>query len=654
MRPRRFRRLRVGGLVLTVVGATLATIATQAGADSNVNLAGLTKFAHMQVDNSHVFLSSGSGTTSILVTNYAGTTVANITNESGADGMALSPDRTKLYVALSSADAIAVIDTATLTETTRYSTGASTCPHSVAVAANKLWFSYNCSAGFSQIGSIDTSTDPATVTLGLSSTSWYYPPLLATSPGNINLLVAGEPGESPSSATIYNVSTGSLVTVASNSNLGGNLGDIEVSPDATKLYVSDGGVYHQQVYSTTDFSNVTTYSTGGPYPTAVALSADGTVLATGRNGSPDVYLYKVGGSTAYRTLTFADANNGYPYSVAHGGMAFSPDGSELFVMSTPIVGTPPVLHIIAVPEKTPSSMSLSAPASATRSAALTIHGTVSEFEGAVSSPQILSVTKQDLSGTHALPNVTTSASGSFSFGDTPQIGGPNTYTVSWVGDATHLNTSAHATVNVSRHATSISVATSRGTINYQQAITVTARLRGTYNRRFVTIYAQSKGLARKAIKAGNVDRHGLIKVVAHPGRDTTFTAVFDGDYRYAPASAARRALTRASVSVKMLGWYASAQGARVYHHSVNPTISAHLNPSGKAGEQLCFPLQVNTGGTWRMLVRKCFAMDSSGTAAIFVYGSNSVGVSYRLQVQFAGDATNAAATSAWYYFHFTN
>jgi YVTN family beta-propeller protein len=653
MRPRGFRRLRVGGVVLTIISAALATVAAPAHADTNVGLAGLTKFAHMKVDDSHVFLTGGSGSTSILVTNYAGATVANITNEAGADGMALSPDRTTLYVALSGADAISVINTATLTETARYATGASTCPHAVALAGSKLWFGYGCADGSSQIGWVDPSTNPATVSLAQSSTSWYYPPLFATSPGNPNLLVAGEPGQSPSSATIYDVSTGSLVTVASNGNLGGNLGDIEVSPDATKLYVSDGGVYYEQVYSTSDFSNVTSYSTGGPYPTAVALSADGRVLATGRNGSPDVYLYQVGGSSAYRTLTFADANNGYPYSVAHAGMAFSPDGSELFVLSTPIVGSPPVLHIIAAPEKTPSSISLSAPATAKRGGALTIHGTVSEFGGAITSPQILAVTKQDLSGTHSLPTVTTSASGSFSFGDTPPVGGPDTYTVSWAGDAGHLAATSHATVNVSRHATSISVATKASTINYQQAVTVTVHLGATYNRRFVTIYAQPKGLAKKAIKAGNVNSHGIMKVVAHPGRDTTFSAVFNGDYRFATASSAGHVRTRAAVVAKMLGWYANSQGSRVYHHAVNPTVSARLSPGNKAGENLCFPLQVYTGGVWRTLVRKCFPMDAGGSASVFLYGSNTPGMSYRLRVEFAGDSTNAAANSVWYSFRFT-
>ena len=307
---------------------------------------------------------------------------------------------------------------------------------------------------------------------------------------------------SPSSATIYDVSTGSPVTVASNSDLGGNLGDIEVSPDGTKLYVSDGGVYHQQVYSTADFSSVTTYSTGGPYPTAVALSADGTVLATGRNGSPDVYLYQVGGSTAYRTRTFDDTNNGYPYSVVQGGMAFAPDGSELFVLSKAFTGAP-VLHIIAAPEKTPSSISRHAPATAKRSADVTISGNLSEFAGAVTGPQHLTVAKHDLSGVHALPGVVTSATGSFSFGDTPTVGGPNTLhrQLGWrLGPP--ATASRPRTVNVSRQATSISVATNTGTINYHARRHRDRAPWPNLNSRLVTIYAQPKGLAKKAIKAG--------------------------------------------------------------------------------------------------------------------------------------------------------
>lgn len=651
MRSRRPHRLRIGGLAVAVVGALLATVPAPANADSNVTLSSLSDVGAIRVDASHVFLTGGSGSSSVLVTDYAGTTVATITNQTGAYGMALSADQSTLYVALSGADAISVIDTATLTETTRYATGASTCPRHVELAGDKIWFSYGCSKGSAEIGSIDPSTGPATVTLAESGTSWYSPPILATSPGNTNLLVAGQQDLSPSSAKIYDVSTGSPVLVTSDGNLGGNLGDIEVSPDGTTLYVSDGGVYNQQVYRTSDFGALPSYSTGGPYPTAVGLSADGTVLAAGRNGSPDVYLYKVGNTTAYRSLTFDDANNGYPFSVR--AMEFAPDGSKLFVLSRPLIGKP-VLHIIGSPEKTPSSMGLSAPASATRGNGVTISGNLSVFEGTVPGSQILAVTKHDLAGTHTLPNVTSAAGGSFSFGDTPQVGGPNTYTVSWGSDSGHLATSAHATVNVSRQATSISVGTSDHAVDYHHAVTVTARLGPTYNSRVVTIYAQPKGLGKKAIKTGKANSHGVVEVVARPSRDTVFTAAFEGDYHYAPASSARGVRTHAAVKASLHGWYTKSHGVFVYHHSVNPTVSAHLSPDGKAGTSLCFPLQAHPGNTWTTLVRKCFPVNSSGAVSVYLYGSNTTGIAYRIRVQFAGDSSNLSADSDWYYFRFTS
>jgi hypothetical protein len=103
----------------------------------------------------------------------------------------------------------------------------------------------------------------------------------------------------------------------------------------------------------------------------------------------------------------------------------------------------------------------------------------------------------------------------------------------------------------------------------------------------------------------------------------------------------------------MRGWYAISHGYHVYHHAVNPTVLAHVNPTNKAGENLCFPLQVYSSGGWRTLVRKCFPADSGGAVAIYLYGSNTVGVPYRIRVQFGGDSTNAAASSAWYNFRFT-
>ncbi|MEU6462611.1 hypothetical protein [Streptomyces sp. NPDC046976] len=123
-----------------VVGLATATVgltgSAAARADSTAVLP-LSHYAHMLVDtvHRHLFFSQGAGSTGIVVTDLAGTPVTTIEDERGATGLALSGDGATLYAALADGDAVAAIDTATLTESTRYPGGTGSAPASVAVAA---------------------------------------------------------------------------------------------------------------------------------------------------------------------------------------------------------------------------------------------------------------------------------------------------------------------------------------------------------------------------------------------------------------------------------------------------------------------------------------------------------------------------------------
>src|SRR5213595_3152389 len=86
---------------------------------------------------SHVFVSGGPGTSSIVVLNYAGQVVKTITGEGGASQMALNPATHTLYVALHDSTAISEINTQTLTETGRFSTGSFPDPSSLVIAGGK-------------------------------------------------------------------------------------------------------------------------------------------------------------------------------------------------------------------------------------------------------------------------------------------------------------------------------------------------------------------------------------------------------------------------------------------------------------------------------------------------------------------------------------
>jgi DNA-binding beta-propeller fold protein YncE len=140
-------------LAVAVAGAAAtAGIAISAGlpaasaraATTSVQLP-IARYSHMVVDQAHqhIFFSGGSTSSSILVTDFSGNTVATIPNEPGATGLALSSDGSTVYAALANGDAVSAISTSTLTETARYDTGTGTAPVYVAYTSGKIWFGYN-------------------------------------------------------------------------------------------------------------------------------------------------------------------------------------------------------------------------------------------------------------------------------------------------------------------------------------------------------------------------------------------------------------------------------------------------------------------------------------------------------------------------------
>ncbi|WP_393098070.1 YncE family protein [Streptomyces sp. LN325] len=164
----RLKQVSLAAAISVVAGLTTATVGLTgpvawADADNTAALP-LSHYAHMMVDGAHqhLFFSQGAGTTGIVVTDLSGTPVTTIDGEQGADGLALSADGKTLYAALTDGDAIAAIDTATLTETGRVGTGTASAPVSVAQAGGKVWYSYTADDGEGTVGSLDPSAaDPA-------------------------------------------------------------------------------------------------------------------------------------------------------------------------------------------------------------------------------------------------------------------------------------------------------------------------------------------------------------------------------------------------------------------------------------------------------------------------------------------------------------
>jgi hypothetical protein len=446
-----------GGIVSVGLSAGPAAAATT----TSVALP-FSNYSGMLVDpaHHHLFVTGGSGSSSILVTDYSGQTVATIPNEPGASGLALSDDGSTVYVALAGGNAISAISTSTLAETARYATGSGTDPAYVACSGGKVWFGYGPNGGPAGIGSVDPGTSPATVTLNATNdpnNTWYSAPELAAS--RAGDLVAGQPGTNPLELASYDVSTGTATTLTPQTHFGNYAGldGMQITPDGTDVVVATGGGSSdsQTIFQVSDLSVVGDYPTG-PYTAGVAIASDGTVAAGTTNASPsgsEVYLFAPGGSTPLDTYGLG--------SQPLVDLALSPDASELLAVtlaSVNLVGRPPTvvkhyaLTVIADPVQSPSTLTLAGPDTAVkRGTPVTLTGTLggpAPFTGG----QTLTVTRTDSAEPDgvALPSLTTAADGWFSITDTPPKMHANqgivTYQVSYAGDP--RLTASTATISV--------------------------------------------------------------------------------------------------------------------------------------------------------------------------------------------------------------
>lgn len=458
------RRLAVAmagavAVIGSVASVGLPAVSARAATTTTTVALPISSYSHMLLDpaHQHIFISSAASNT-ILVTDYSGQTVATIANEPGADGLAVSGDGSTVYAALSTGDAISAISTSTLAESARYATGTGTDPAYVAYAGGRIWFGYGNQYLQSGIGSIDPSTTPATVTLNAtkdSSVAWAGAPVLTASPNGE--LVAGDPNVESTTMASYDVSSGTATVLAAPRSLNsaaynylstGVMRAMQITPDGKDVVVATGAPYYHMIFQVSDLSIVGEYPTTY-YPNSVSIASNGTVATGVDSGTPTVALFAPGGTTPLRTYS----NFGAYLGLANDGLAITPDGSDLFAVTTDVYGNTVTLNIITDPVQGPSTLSVTGPATGNQDRPITLTGTLggaSPYAGG----QTLQVTRTD--PTHpngvALPDVTTAADGSFTITDTPPKAHVDratvTYKVSYAGDAYLTGSTASVSVTV--------------------------------------------------------------------------------------------------------------------------------------------------------------------------------------------------------------
>jgi hypothetical protein len=624
--------------VATPASAATATVATPGGIVADAA-------------NRRVFVGDSSAG-AIVAADWSGTLLKSVGGVKGVSDLALSDDGSTLYAAAQGSHEIVALDPATLTVKARFPVATDKGPRYVAFTAGKLWFSYG-DQWSSGIGSVDPAVDPASgtdpVTLhGLPSGTWINDPgLLDTDPGTPGLLAVAQSGLSSDSMAVFDVSDGTVRTVAFHNGdytLNQGIGDIDVVPGAPQVLVNG---HLRDAYENGAFKQAGAYPAGH----RADIAPDGLVAQF--NGTK-VAVFRPNATKPLRT--YDTGTYGTP------DLTWAPDSSRIFAL----VGTSGgryTLKALTDPTKNVPTLTVSAPSTATRAKPLTVTGKITATVPLPAGVQ-LKVTRTDLEspGGKALPAVTVKADGTYSFSDTPPAGGAVTYKVAYTGDAQHAAVTASDKVDVSRASTTLTLNNNGKVYSYGKDVTFTAHLGTTYKNRTVEIWANPYGSDRpnKLIKTATVNSSGNISAVVDMKRDTVVSAVFKGDARYQPKTTKVTAYAKVRVSTAVSRHYKTAKiGSTTYHwfrKSTDPLLTTTM--TYYPGRQQRFDLEVYYDGKWYDAGSEYFPVGADGKSAVSLPAPDQAGIKARMRSVYvngsSGDNVNSTTYGSWKYLYFTN
>ncbi|GAB2894837.1 hypothetical protein GCM10027074_73270 [Streptomyces deserti] len=590
----------------------------------------------------------------VLATDYTGAVIETVSGITGVSDLALSADGSTLYAAAPGSHEIVALDPATLDVKTRYTIPTAYGPRSVAFAGGKVWFTYG-DQWDGDLGSVDPAVDPASGTDPVTMGQFPQPhpglwgqALLDTDPNQPAMLAVGQTGISTDSMAVVDVSGAAPQLTAwhfGDYTLNQGIGDIDLVPGAPQVLVNgtDRAAYADGAFTA-----------AGSYPAGQRADIAANGLVAQVNGTK-VAVYRP--DTTVPLRTYAPGATG----TTTADLAWTADSSRIFALVGGESGY--TLKALTEPTKNVPTLTVNAPSTATRAKPLTVTGKLTATVPLPTGVQ-LQVTRTDLAspGGKALAPVTVKADGSYSFTDTPPAGGTVTYKVTYAGDAEHTAVSASDKVSVSRTATTLTVNNNGKVYSYGKDVVFTAHLGTTYQNRTVEIWADPFGADRpkKLLKTGTVNSSGNLSATVDMTRDTTVSAVFKGDARYAPKTVKSTAYAKVRVSTAVSRHYKTAKiGSTSYYwfrKSTDPLLTTTM--TYYPGRQQRFDLQVYFNGTWHSAGSEYFPLGTNGKSAVTLEAPGESGIRARMRSVYvngsSGDTVNSTTYGAWKYLYFSN
>ncbi|MCX3062399.1 WD40 repeat domain-containing protein [Streptomyces beihaiensis] len=560
-------RLAATALAVALAGTGLsvavAPVASAAASDVVAKLP-ISSYSAMAVDSVHqrVYVADrhvGSTyyTGTVVVYSFAGDRVSTISTDHYVSGLALSPDSSTLYVG--ERTALQEFSTTTYQPVAAVAIGADYCGRDLVSSSGRVYMTSPVALSASGCDTARTELDDV-ADGAYARTGWNDYGLLKLAAGPGDRMLMGQPRNADATdpyLAVFDTSGSTLVRgaerrfAASDGTGALNLKDMAFSVDGGKVAVADAS-YGTRLLNTSDLSDASVgYPAlpAGAVSSAVAYSGDGKYLARGAaatGSTPDLLLSPADPSDATPPLEFVFEGSLDGDRVAPRGLEWTADGSRLFAVTTNATGNQYWLHVIQPPAAqyaTRFSESLThSPSQAVAGEPLALHGTLAYDGPTPTEPLKVSATRTDANGTHDLGTATVASDGTFTVLDEPDLVGDATYTVSFLGDLTHLPAKDVATtLTVAKAPTSITL-----TAPAEASQATGVQITGTFT-------AQGKALAQPAtLSVERTDKLGsgaltsvtvaadgtfTIKDLPRERKDVTYTVSWPGDDLHEGSSA---------------------------------------------------------------------------------------------------------------------
>ncbi|WP_430791923.1 hypothetical protein [Actinoplanes sp. G11-F43] len=305
-----------------------------------------------------------------------------------------------------------------------------------------------------------------------------------------------------------------------------------------------------------------------------------------------------------------------------------------------------------------SIVTLAGPSSATRGKALTLTGTLTAPRPLPSGVKV-SLTRADLDSPSgkSVGTATVAANGTFKFTDTPPAGSTVTYRVSYAGDATHTAAATTWKVAVSRSTAALTLNNNNKVYDYNKAVSFTARLGSTYKNRTVEIWADPAGSdqPKRLLKRATANSKGDVSASLKLTRNTTVSAVFTGDARYAPRTVSVWVGAKANLSLRGFNNYKTKKIGGTTYRVYKPNRTAYFNNTiaNASTRDVRVQLQQYTKGKWKTVDDVWFAADLT----LYVEGAGLTGARLRARSGYvkgtSGDSLNSSVWTSYQYFTFS-